>query len=113
MLGLANLLSSLAITVEEVLPYILGAGGVAFLTAVFKFVQDMRSSAEGREAVAIKNLERWRDDADARADRCLERLDRQRGCTAYWQSYAGMLAHQLASHGHDIPLPPGPPPKVD
>lgn len=95
------------------LPYVLGAGGAGFLATLIKFILDLRSNAETRESKAIANLERWRDDADERADTCLRRLDQQRNCTAYWQTYAANLVHALTLAGIEVPAPPGPPPTID
>ena len=99
--------------VDRWLPYILGAGGAGFLATLVKFVLALRDSAETREAKAISNLERWRDDSDERANSCLKRLDRQILLTSYWQVRAGVLEHALSTAGCAIPPPEPPPAPLD
>lgn len=92
-----------------VLRLILGAGGLAFLTAVFRFVRDWRKGVEGHEAKAIANLEKWREDADTRALRCLDALDKQRDYTAYWQRRTARAESACERAGVEIPESPPPP----
>lgn len=98
---------------NQYLPYVLGAGGAGFLATLVKFLLAIRSSAETREAKAIANLERWRDDADGRAHKCLDRLDRQRTISTYWQTRCGVLEHALSVAGVPFPEAPIPPPGED
>lgn len=95
---------------NQYLPYILGAGGVGFLATGAKFILALRASAETREAKAIANLERWRLDADSRAQRCLDRLDHQRDLTTYWQTRCGVLEHTMSVAGVNVPPALSPPP---
>lgn len=93
----------------ELLPYILGAGGIAFLTAVFNAIQAYRASAETREAKAVENLERWRIEADNRTLQCLDDLAHERNLVLYWQRRAATLEYGLRQHGIDPPPMDQPP----
>lgn len=88
------------------LSLILGAGGVAFLGALFKGVQMWRDGTDAREAKAIAGLEKWRVDADHRADRAQSWSDYYQSAASAWQSHAGTLAYALTSAG--LPVPPDP-----
>lgn len=88
---------------DNALPVILGAGGAGFLTAVGAVVRSWRDGVEQSEARAIKNLERWRIDADNRANReekranILQRLlDRER-------RYVAILEYTLIRAGIALP----------
>jgi len=94
---------------NDVIPLVLGAGGVAFLGTILQFVQAMRNSAETRETKAISNLEKWRDEADERALRCLDDLNYERTVSSYWQRVAGTYQHSLVVGGLEVP-DCGPPP---
>jgi hypothetical protein len=91
------------VELSELLPYILGAGGIAFLTAIFNAVQAYRASAETREAKAVENLERWRIEADNRTLQCLDDLTFERNLTLFWQRRAATLEFGLRQHGIDPP----------
>lgn len=94
--------------VQDWLGVVLGAGGVAFLGALFKGVQMLRDGARAREREAIAGLEKWREDADKRADRAFRELDYMRTLVAYWQARAGAREYQLHLHG----ITPDPPPPL-
>lgn len=93
--------------VQDWLGVVLGAGGVAFLGALFKGVQMLRDGARAREREAIAGLEKWREDADDRARRAYQELDFMRSIASYWQARAGAREYQLLSNGiqPDPPLP--------
>lgn len=94
---------------DSLLPVILGAGGVAFIGTVFQFISAWKNSAETREAKAVGNLEKWRDEADHRALQCLEDLNKERDISAYWRRRTAVLEHACLRHGVEIP-PQDPPP---
>jgi hypothetical protein len=98
------------------LSVILGAGGVGFVGALFKGYKLLRDSAATREKRAIRGLEKWRLDADARTDEALAELDYERSLTAWWGRRAGVLEYALTSRGYpvpplDEPKPPRPTPQ--
>lgn len=81
----------------------LGAGGLAFVAAMFKGVGSLRSGARAREREAVDDLGRWRDDLDKRA-RLAERD------SAYWCRIANRYAAQLIRADLDPdPADPVPP----
>lgn len=95
--------------VKDVLPFVFGAGGVAFLTALFKWINEWRDSAEFREGKAIANLERWRNEADARALKALNDAEWEREMGLYWAVVAGTYRFALLSNGIQSPEIPDKP----
>lgn len=93
-------------SVNDILPIVLGAGGAGFIAALAQAWSAYRHGAEAREAKAIANLERWRDEADARAISYLRDIERERRWGAYWRSWAGALEYRMTAAG--IELPPRP-----
>lgn len=94
-------------TIDTVLPLILGAGGAGFLAALTQAVAAWRAGTDTREARAVANLERWRDEADQRATRLQAELDAQHRRLDTWRAWAGSLEYALNTTG--VPLPPRPP----
>lgn len=84
----------------DFLQLLLGAGGVAFLTAVFKAFKEWREGSWRRRDAAVADLERWRDDNDNRRRTAEDERDG-------WRAYAGDLEHLLRVNG--IAVPPGKP----
>ena len=84
----------------EWLQIVLGAGGVAFVGALFTGVRQLRESIGTSRNQAMKDLEKWRQDALADAEHYRESV-------GVWSAYAGTLVYALASAG--IPVPPMPP----
>lgn len=90
---------------------IFSIGGAAAIGALFKGMGLIRSGAARTEARAIKNLERYRDEADDRAARVSHRLDYARELTEYHRSNYADLAHYVrlnfgAEHVPPVPAPP-------
>lgn len=99
---------------NDLLPVILGAGGAGFIAAATQAYSAWRSGAEARESKALRNLERWRDEADRRAELYLTQLDHERRWGSYWRQWAGTLEYALRQAGIDLPpRPPEPPPPRD
>lgn len=92
---------------EKIVVLLLGAGGATFIWTVVRSYLAIRGAAETREAVAIRNLERWRDEADRRAQVCHQRLEVQTDFAEFWRFRASDLEHQL--HLNGVPVPPLPP----
>lgn len=92
---------------ETWLGVILSAGGAAFLLAVFQGLKLWRDGTESREQNAIKGLERWRQQADDRADRYQRESEWRAVLVDYWRSRAGTLEYELGRTGK--PVPPAPP----
>lgn len=88
---------------QDWLSAVLGAGGVAFLGALFEGVRRLMAGARAREREAVANLEEWREDADKRARRALDDADYQRLLVAFWQRRSGTLEYLLASNGVKVP----------
>lgn len=92
---------------QQVVVLILSAGGATAIFTIVKSVIAWRNSVDTREATGIANLERWRMQADRRADRNAALLDHEKEVSAHWRSRAGLLEYTLNVNG--IPIPPAPP----
>lgn len=88
---------------------ILSGGGAAAVFTLVKALIALRSSTDTREATAISNLERWRRDADERADHAYHELGFEREVSAYWQRRAAAAEHALVLSGGVVPECPPPP----
>lgn len=93
--------------VSGILAIILSTGFAAVLWVIFKGRDLWRTGAQASEAKAIKNLERWAEREEARAERALGLLD-------YWRTRAAELEYIIITElGRDrlpprLPLPPDP-----
>lgn len=94
---------------QQVVVVILSGGGAAAIFTLVKAWLAIRQSADTREATAIGHLERWRREADERAEHAYLLLGHERDVSSYWQRRAGMAEHVLASHGVAVPECPPPP----
>ena len=94
--------------IDDVLPIILGAGGAGFIAAVVQALSSWRNGVEQREGRAVANLERWRVEADDRADRRQALLETQYEAVRYWRSWAGHLEYLLEAAGQPVPERPTP-----
>lgn len=92
--------------VQQLAVLVLGGGGAAAIFTLVKAVLAVRASTDTREATAVANLERWRRDADERADTAYYELSKEREVSAYWQRRAGVAEHLLARNGVPMPQPP-------
>lgn len=97
-------------TAEQIIVLLLGAGGATFIWTVVRSYLAIRGAAETREAVAVKNLERWRDEADRRAAVWQKKYEMQVDLTEFWRYRAATLEHRMNLAGVEVPpLPPRPP----
>lgn len=95
---------------EQIIVLLLGAGGATFIWTLVRSYLAIRGAAETREAVAVKNLERWRDEADRRASVWQKKYEMQNDMTDYWRQRAATLEHRMNLAGIEVPpLPPKPP----
>lgn len=86
----------------ELLQALLGAGGVAFLGALFAGIKQLRESFGTSRNEAMRDLERWRRDALADAEYYRE-------VAGVWSAYAGSCVFALRRDGIDPPpMPPLP-----
>jgi len=93
--------------VSALIAAVLGGGGVAFLGAAIKGLQDLRSGVRAREREAVADLARSRDESDERA-RSAE-ADRD-----YWRRIANRYYGQLERLGVEpAPADPVPPSERD
>lgn len=100
---------------------VLAGGGALGIYTLVKAFLAVRGSVEMRESKAIQNLEKWRIEADERADRAETRLATaisdvllERAYTHYWELRAANAERELALNGVPIPLsPPQPMPRPD
>lgn len=89
-------------TANDIIPFIFGAGGVAFLGACVQAYKSIKDSAEVRESKALKNIERW-------SDECAQALAHERRTSAHWWRCVGILEYHCTSHGLTPPVLPDPP----
>ena len=82
------------------LQLLLGAGGLAFVGALWKAIREWREGSWKRRDSAVADLERWRDDNDRMRRKAEEREDE-------WRGYAGDCENLLRING--IPIPPSKP----
>lgn len=94
---------------QQITVIILSGGGAAAIFTLVKAFLAVRSSADTREATAISNLERWRVEADTRADRAYAELAHEREVSAYWQRRSAITEHALVLQGGTCPDYPDPP----
>lgn len=94
-----------------VLIAIFSAGGALAIGALFKGLGLIRSGAARTEARAIRNLEKYRDEADDRAARTGHRLDWQVSMTEHYRAqYADLAYHVRENWGAEHLLPVTEPP---
>ncbi len=84
---------------------LLGAGGLAFLTALFKGVKELRQMGWKRRGSDISRLERYVREADEKVRRAEFERDWQQTLGNFWFTYNGQLQYQLNLHGIPIPEP--------
>lgn len=89
-------------TLNQLIPFIFGAGGVAFLGAGVQAYRSIKDSAEVRESKALRNIERWSED-------CTEQLAHERRMGAHWFRCLGILQYHVSLHGLEQPPLPDPP----
>lgn len=92
--------------IDDVLPIILGAGGAGFIAAVVQALSSWRNGVEQREHRAVANLERWRIDADARAERLQHALDLAFDALRAERAWSGHLEYTMRAAGMDLPARP-------
>lgn len=97
---------------------LLGGGGAASVYTLVKAYRLWASGVETAEAAAIANLERWRLDADQRADAaedraesCIQALARERELTAWQDRRIAHLERTLVIGGIEPPPPETPRPR--
>jgi hypothetical protein len=95
---------------EQIIVLLLGAGGATFVWTLVRSYLAIRGAAETREAVAVKNLERWRDHSDYRAKMLEQKLEHQTDLTEYYRFRSATLEYQMTSEGLEVPPPPPKPP---
>lgn len=84
-------------TTTNALQLLLGAGGLAFMSALWKATREWREGSWKRRDSAVADLERWRDDNDRKRREAEERED-------WWRAYAGDCENLLRINGIPIPL---------
>lgn len=95
---------------EQIIVLLLGAGGATFIWTVVRSYLAIRGAAETREAVAVKNLERWRDEADRRASVWQKKYEMQVDMTDYWRGRSAILEFAMHEQGCTVPPLPAKPP---
>lgn len=74
---------------EAILVAVFSVGGAGVIATVFKGINGWRAGAARTEARAIQNLEKYRDEADARAGAERHEKDYAYLLAAYWRDRAG------------------------
>lgn len=96
---------------QQIVVLVLSGGGAAAIFTMVKAFLAVRGSTDTREASAIANLERWRLQADERADGFYQDLCFERGVSAYWMRRAAELEHAFRASGGEVPPAEPPPPR--
>ena len=97
-------------TLTGVLIAIFSAGGALAIGAFFRGIEGWRSGSAKTEARAISNLEKYRKEADHRADVANHRLDFYRDdLTPYLQNRIGDLEYLIRTTWGAEHVPPTPP----
>lgn len=76
-------------TLGAVLVAVFSVGGAGVIATIFKGINGWRAGAARTEARAIQNLERYRDEADWRAQAVGHERDYAYELVAYWRNRAG------------------------
>lgn len=98
-------------TLTGIVIAVFSVGGAAVVTALFKGINGWRAGAARTEARAIQNLEKYRDDADWRADVADHRRAYAEDTSDYWRARAGNAEHKIRTAlGEDAIPPTGPVP---
>ena len=93
--------------ISGIIAAVLSTGFAAVLWVVFKGRDLWRTGAQASEAKTLRNLERWAEREQDRAERCLDLLD-------YWRTRSAELEYIVITQlGYDKlparrPLPPDP-----
>jgi hypothetical protein len=90
-------------TAQQVAMVVFSGGGAAAIYTLAKAWLALRADADTREATAIAMVEKWRQQAEERADRLAVELEAAHDMKSYWRSRAGRLEHLLATNGIAIP----------
>ena len=90
-------------SIQQAAILILAGGGAAGIYTLVKALILYRNSADTREATAIGNLEKWRNQADARAEYFEKKWDFERTLVEFWRRRAGLLEYLSTSRGVEIP----------
>lgn len=96
-------------SVQQLAVLVLAGGGAAGVYTLVKAVILLRDSTDTREASAIKNLEKWRVDADRRAEYFQKAWEFQRKLTDHWWRRAGQLEYTVRANGIEVPPVPDEP----
>lgn len=98
-------------TLAAVLVAVFSVGGAAVITALSKGINGWRAGAARTEARAIQNLEKYRDEADWRAEVAEHRAAYRQEVAEYWRARAGNAEHKIRTTWGESEIPPhGPEP---
>lgn len=97
--------------IQGVLLAILSTGGALAINAIFKGVDSYRNGTARTEARGIRNLGRWRDEADQRALEAEHRRDYALVLVDYWRAAHADQEHKVRTEWgpeHVLQRPPIP-----
>ena len=83
----------------DILNLLLGAGGIAFLTAVYKGIKDYREGTWKRRDGMVADLDKWREAADDARE--WEAMQHQ-----WWRDFAGRCVYVITTKLGPDALPP-------
>lgn len=92
----------MTVDLATIVGILLSAGGGAFVLAIVKGLQDMRSGARTGQREVVQDLMAWRDDIESKLR--LSEKDRD-----WWRDLAARRGHQLRQAGTE-PAEPDPVP---
>lgn len=92
-------------TLGAVLVAVFSVGGAGVIATVFKGINGWRAGAARTEARAIQNLERYREEADARASAEQHEKLYAYELAAYWRNRAGDAEFKIRTTWGEDQLP--------
>lgn len=91
---------------------IFSVGGAASISALWKGINGWRAGVSRKEARAIQNLEKYRDEADWRAEVEAHRGAYRQDVAEYWRNRCGDAEHKIRTTWGASEIPPHAPEPV-
>ena len=85
---------------------VFSVGGAGVIATIFKGINGWRAGAARTEARAISNLEKYREDADWRAEVEAHRAAHLHDVAEYWRDRAGNAEYKIRTTWGPEELPP-------
>lgn len=90
----------------EWLKYVLGGGAAATIWTVFRGIQMLRNDTTDATDRAVRDMERWRIEADERTRAAREDADWYLDLADYWRQWAATVVFEANAKGVTLPRQP-------